>query len=61
VACDYTLIGEELFAASGYLSGDPAVLASVRAQDLLKILLVGLLLAAVAWVTIDPSSLWWKF
>ncbi len=61
VACDYTLIGEELFAASGYLSRDPTVLASVRAQDLLKILLVGLLLVAVAWGTFDPSADWWKY
>jgi len=60
VACDYTLIGEELFAASGYLSGDPHILASVRAQDLLKVLLVAVLLAAVVWATIDPTASWWK-
>jgi len=40
VACDYTLIGEELFAASGYLSGDPLILGAVRGQDLLKIIIV---------------------
>jgi hypothetical protein len=59
VACDYTLIGEELFAASGYLSGDASILASVRAQDILKILLVALLLAAVIWATFDPDARWW--
>lgn len=37
VACDYTLIGEELFAASGYLSGDPKITGSIKAQDWLKI------------------------
>jgi hypothetical protein len=61
VACDYTLIGEELFAASGYLSGDQAILASVRAQDILKIVIAAILIAATIWVTIDPLSTWWKF
>ena len=36
-ACDYTLIGEEIFAASAYLSRDPAMLGSVRGQDLGKL------------------------
>ena len=59
VACDYTLIGEELFAASGYLSGDPSILASVRAQDILKVLILVVLLVAVIWATINPDSTWW--
>ncbi len=37
-ACDYTLIGEELFAASAYLSGDPKQLGSLRGQDVGKII-----------------------
>jgi hypothetical protein len=61
VACDYTLIGEELFAASGYLSGDKSILASVQAQDMMKILIAAVLLIGVIWATIDPSSDWWKF
>ncbi len=32
-ACDYTLIGEELFAASAYLSKDPQLLGSLKGQD----------------------------
>ena len=32
-ACDYTLIGEELFAASAYLSGEPKLLGSLKGQD----------------------------
>lgn len=35
-ACDYTLIGEELFAASAYLSRDLRALGSLRGQDLGK-------------------------
>lgn len=61
VACDYTLIGEELFAASGYLSGDPSILASVQAQDIMKLIIALLILVAVIWATIDPSSGWWNF
>lgn len=61
VACDYTLIGEELFAASGYLSGDQSVLASVRAQDVMKLLIMILLVAAVMWASIVPASTWWHF
>lgn len=61
VACDYTLIGEELFAASGYLSNDPAILASVRAQDICKLFIAALLILAVIWATVAPAAGWWKF
>jgi hypothetical protein len=44
VACDYTLIGEELFVASGYLTQDPQVLGSIKGQDWLKALVVLLIL-----------------
>ena len=39
-ACDYTLMGEELYAASAYLSKEPLMLGSLKGQDLIKILLV---------------------
>ncbi len=61
VACDYTLIGEELFAASGYLSGDPSILASVRAQDILKVIIAVLLILASVWASFDATSTWWQF
>jgi hypothetical protein len=44
-ACDYTLIGEELFAASAYLSREPHQLGSLKGQDAGKVL-AGLLLTA---------------
>ncbi len=52
-ACDYTLIGEEFFAASAYLSGEVDQLGSLKGQDLGKIiaafgLLVGVL-SATFW------------
>ena len=39
-ACDYTLIGEELFAASAYLSKDPHQLGSLKGQDFGKAFIV---------------------
>ena len=40
VACDYTLIGEELYAASAYLSGEPKLVGALKGTDLMKILIV---------------------
>jgi hypothetical protein len=39
-ACDYTMIGEEIFAASCYLKPEPIMLGSLKGEDLLKITLV---------------------
>ncbi|MBN1424683.1 hypothetical protein JXA88_09005 [Candidatus Fermentibacteria bacterium] len=41
-SCDYTLIGEELYAASVYLSREPMLLGSLKAQDYAKALLLAL-------------------
>lgn len=59
-ACDYTLIGEEFFAASAYLSGDPEQLGSLKGQDMGKLvagalLIAGCLLATLAAVTGSPA------
>lgn len=42
-ACDYTLIGEELFAASAYLSRDPMSVGSLKGQDWGKAIIIGIL------------------
>jgi len=39
-ACDYTLIGEELYAASAYLAREPLLLGSLKGQDWSKLLLM---------------------
>ncbi|HID94105.1 MAG TPA: fibronectin type III domain-containing protein [bacterium (Candidatus Stahlbacteria)] len=44
VACDYTLIGEELYAASAYLTKDPEILGSLKGQDWLKIIITLLII-----------------
>jgi len=43
VACDYTLIGEELYAASAYLSREPLLLGSLKGQDWGKMIILGIL------------------
>jgi hypothetical protein len=47
VSCDYTLIGEELFAASAYLSRDPQQLGSLKGHDFGKVLAISLILIGV--------------
>jgi len=38
--CDYTLIGEELYAASAYLNREPMLLGTLKAQDYYKFLIL---------------------
>ena len=52
-ACDYTLIGEELFAASAYLSREPVQLGSLVAQDRAKLFLMLALAVGVLIATIN--------
>jgi hypothetical protein len=46
-ACDYTLIGEELFAASAYLSREPRLLGSLVGQDWGKVIILIFIIAGV--------------
>lgn len=50
-ACDYTLIGEEFFAASAYLSGEPVQLGSLRGQDIGKLIAATLIIVACGLAT----------
>jgi hypothetical protein len=45
VACDYTLIGEEMFAASSYLNPEPQMMGSLKGEDFLKAVIMILLIA----------------
>lgn len=45
-ACDYTLIGEEFFAASAYLSGEPDQIGSIKGQDVGKALAIAVIVIA---------------
>jgi len=54
VACDYTLIGEELYAASAYLGREPVLLGTLKAQDYGKAIVIicaiaGILASLFGW------------
>lgn len=50
-SCDYTIIGDEYYAASAYLSREPTLLGSLVGQDYGKLLIIGLILLGAAGVT----------
>ena len=52
-ACDYTLIGEELFAASAYLSREPRQLGSLKGQDIGKGLFILCIIVGVILATLN--------
>ena len=45
-ACDYTLIGEELYAASAYISKRPLLLGAIKGEDYSKVIIAVALIAA---------------
>lgn len=51
-ACDYTLIGEELFAASAYLSDEPRQLGALKGQDVGKVIAMAVILVTAALFTL---------
>jgi hypothetical protein len=51
-SCDYTLIGEELYAASAYLSREPTLVGAVRGQDLGKGFLLSVMVLGSLLVTL---------
>ncbi|MCM2272283.1 MAG: fibronectin type III domain-containing protein [candidate division Zixibacteria bacterium] len=60
VACDYTLIGEELYAASAYLGREPLLLGSLKAQDYAKAaVIICALLGALALNIAAASNATW--
>jgi hypothetical protein len=54
-ACDYTLIGEELYAASAYLSREPMLLGTLKGQDWSKAIIVMLLVIGMALALMSPG------
>lgn len=47
VTCDYTIIGDEYYAASAYLSRDPTQLGSLVGQDISKTVILALVIAGM--------------
>jgi hypothetical protein len=60
VACDYTLIGEELYAASAYLSGEPRLVGALKGADLMKMVIIGTVLIGCVLETLSVHgfTLW---
>ena len=57
-ACDYALLGEEMFAASAYLSREPEQLGMLRGQDLAK-LAAAVLIVAGCWFYTSLAAWSW--
>ena len=63
-ACDYTLIGEEFFVASAYLSDRPELIGSIKGQDIAKLLVMIAIAMTVVlnglfqagWISFDVLS-----
>jgi len=57
-ACDYTLIGEEIYAAAAYLSREPQIMTNLKVSDYAKVAFVILFIAGTIMLTINPE---WTF
>jgi len=51
--CDYTLIGEELYAASAYLGREPKQVGAVKGQDACKAIIMGFVTLALLLGIVD--------
>jgi hypothetical protein len=54
-SCDYTLMGEELYAASAYLSHEPVMLGGLKGQDLMKLLIIVAIILGVILVSLGQG------
>ncbi|MGI6628926.1 MAG: DUF6754 domain-containing protein [Bacillota bacterium] len=55
--CDYVLIGEELYAAAAILSEDPAQVSTLMMQDLVRVVIVGVLIIGAIGISFGSSVL----
>jgi hypothetical protein len=57
IACDYALIGEEIYAAGAYASKDPIQLSSIVGQDVAKLAAIALIAISTILVTFGITAL----
>lgn len=57
ITCDYTLIGEEMFAAGAYVAKDPVGLGCLRAQDWAKLACIGTILLGTLLKTAGSNAI----
>ena len=55
-ACDYTLIGEEFFAASAYLSQKPELVGGIRGQDMIKLTVIASIIFSILMMALYEST-----
>jgi hypothetical protein len=55
--CDYILIGEEVFAASGYVSKAPIDVGSITGQDFSKIIAMALTLIGTLAISLGSTAI----
>ncbi len=55
--CDYTLMGEELYAASAYLAREPKLLGSLKGQDIGKAVLLIVIIFGTLLATLGNQTL----
>lgn len=60
-SCDYTIIGDEYYAASAYISREPTLLGSLVGQDVCKIIFLVIILVGVVGMTIPSLGKDWWF
>src|SRR5438552_12421420 len=63
-SCDYTIIGDEYYAGTAYLTREPVLLGSVVGQDRAKMLLIGMIglgivLASILSLTRGQATMDW--
>jgi hypothetical protein len=56
VSCDYTIIGDEYYAATAYLSREPTLLGSLVGQDLGKIMLLAIIVIGTVWAVFARAA-----
>jgi len=60
-ACDYTLIGEEFFAASAYLSQTPELMGGLKGQDMMKAgITTAILISLLMRILFDLGLIKWN-
>ncbi len=54
--CDYTLIGEELYAASAYLGREPRQMGGIKSLDACKVLIMTLIVLGICFFAVDAIA-----
>jgi hypothetical protein len=55
-ACDYTIMGEEYFAVTAYLTREPSLVGTIRAGDVVKIAAIALFIVGTWLATAAPAG-----